>query len=437
MNTASDSEPEIVVHSHSGHDPYAALRQRDFQVYLTGNFLSVLGTQMQTFAVGWEVYERTGSALALAWVGLAQFLPIITLTLTGGYTADRYDRKPILIISLVAIALCSCGLAWISTTQGSILALYACLFGAGIARAFLQPAKSAFLPQFVSPARFSNAVTWNMGAFQLASVLGPALGGVVVSQTHSAAIVYLLDALATGLFAVILPLIAAPRFVPGPVAPRAAMLAAGLRFVWRTKVILAAMTLDMLAVLLGGAVSLLPVYAKDILDVDANGLGWMRTAPAIGALITSFVLAYRPPLARAGRALLWAVAGFGAATIVFGLSRSYPLSLAMLFLTGAFDIVSVVIRHTLVQLLTPDEMRGRVSAVNGVFISASNELGGFESGIVAHLFRDNHNLTWGPTISVVSGGMGTLVVVGMVALLWPELRRYGRLTGSPQPDKSP
>ncbi|HEV3343476.1 MAG TPA: MFS transporter, partial [Pirellulales bacterium] len=201
-------------------------------------------------------------------------------------------------------------------------------------------------------------------------------------------------------------------------------LLAGFRFVQRNKIILAAITLDMFAVLLGGAVALLPVYAEDILQVGARGLGWLRTMPAVGALVLSFVLAHRPPTAHAGKTLLWAVAGFGAATIVFGFSHSYALSLAMLFLTGAFDIVSVVIRHTLVQLLTPDEMRGRVSAINSVFIGASNELGAFESGLIAQMFT--------PVISVVSGGIGTLLVVLGAAWLWPELRRYERLHGNPE-----
>jgi hypothetical protein len=197
---------------------------------------------------------------------------------------------------------------------------------------------------------------------------------------------------------------------------------AGAEFVWKNKVILGAMTLDMFAVLLGGAVALEPAFAKDILMVGPTGLGWMQAAPAIGALVTSFILAHRPPIERAGPTLMWMVAGFGAATIMFGVSRSFFFSLAMLFLIGAFDIVSVVIRHTLVQLITPDEMRGRVSAVNGVFIGASNELGRFESGLVASWF--------GPVFSVVSGGIGSIIVVAAIAARWPQLARYGRLDGT-------
>jgi hypothetical protein len=226
-------------------------------------------------------------------------------------------------------------------------------------------------------------------------------------------------------------------FVPSTDPPSLAVLAAGLSFVWRSKVMLAAITLDMFAVLLGGVTSLLPVYAKEILRVGPAGFGWMRAAPGIGAVCMSFVMAHRPPMARAGRALLLAVAGFGAVTIVFGLSRVFALSLAMLLLAGALDMISVVIRHTLVQLLTPDEMRGRVSAVNGMFIGISNELGEFESGMVAHAFDRSDDRSFGPTVSAVSGGIGTLVVVAAVALIWPALRNYGRLDGSSPPGSKP
>jgi MFS family permease len=299
--------------------------------------------------------------------------------------------------------------------------MYVCLLASGVARAFLQPAKSSFLPQIVPREQFATAVTWNMGAFHLAAVVGPAAGGFLIGWLKRATEVYLLDAAATLSFFVMLAFIKSARHAPAREAVRWRTFLAGAEFVWSNKIILGAMTLDMFAVLLGGAVALLPAYAKDILDVGPAGLGWMQAAPAIGALLMSFVLAHRPPIERAGPAMLWTVAGFGAATIVFGFSRSFTLSLAMLFLTGAFDTVSVVIRHTLVQLLTPDEMRGRVSAINGMFIGASNELGRFESGLVA---------AWlGPLGSVVSGGIGTLVVVAAVTVLWPQLGRYGRLDG--------
>ncbi len=265
---------------------------------------------------------------------------------------------------------------------------------------------------------FSNAVTWSMTGFQLSSVLGPALCGLLIAR-YAPAVVYVLTACATLTYLVAIALLRNVSAVRSSAAVTFETLAAGFVFVWRHPVILAAMALDLFAVLLGGATTLLPIYATEILKVGAIGWGWLEAAPALGAMLMAIVLAHRPPLAHAGRALLWAVAGFGVATVIFGLSRYFWLSLAMFFLTGVLDNVSVVVRHTLVQTLTPDAMRGRVSAVNGMFIGASNELGGFESGMVA---------SWSsPTISVVAGGIGTLAVVGIVAVICPRLRRYGRL----------
>lgn len=413
----SEPDPEQLVAP--GHDPYAALRARNFQYYVVGNVLAIFGMQMQTVAVQWEIYVRTGSPFDLGLVGLVEFLPVICLTLPAGHVADRSNRKRIVMAAMFAMACCSLGLAWLSLTQGDIVWMYLLLLLSGVARAFLQPAKASLLPHVVPREVFSNAVTWNMSGFQVAAIVGPAAGGQLIGYSGLAWPVYLIDAVSTLIFFVLLALMHVPRHVATASAATAKALLAGLGFVWKNKIVLAAMTLDMFAVLLGGAVALLPVYAEDILDVGAQGLGWLRTAPAAGALVFSFLLAHRPPIEQAGKTLLWVVAGFGAATIVFGISRSYPLSLAMLFLTGAFDIVSVVIRHTLVQLLTPDDMRGRVSAINSVFIGASNELGAFESGFVAQLFT--------PVISVVSGGVGTLLIVLVVAIGWPQLRRYGRL----------
>jgi MFS family permease len=301
--------------------------------------------------------------------------------------------------------------------------MYACLLFTGVARTFQQPAKASLLPQIVPRRRFGNAVTWNTGAFQLASIVGPGLAGVLIAASVGFAAVYVLDAVASLMFVASLSFVKDPPMPEERPLPTFDTLVAGVGFVWRTKIILAAMTLDMLAVLLGGAVTLLPVFAgKDLLNVGAVGFGCMRAAPALGALVMMLWLAFRPPMLNAGASLLRSVAGFGVATIVFGFSRSYLLSLAMLFLIGAFDMVSVVVRHTLVQLLTPDEMRGRVSAVNSMFIGASNELGGFESGTVAYYF--------GPIASVVSGGIGTLATVLGVAWMWPQLGKYGRLDES-------
>ncbi len=290
-----------------------------------------------------------------------------------------------------------------------------------MARAFNNPAESALTPQTVPPEYFANAATWNSSVWQLSSILGPAVGGLLIGLTSGAAAVYLVNVFAGLVLVVALLSIRSPQrdFVSDRDSPLQA-LRAGLHFVRDTREILGAITLDMFAVLLGGAVYLLPIYAKDILQVDATGLGLLRAAPAVGALAMAAVLARRPPLERAGPALLWAVAGFGAATIIFGLSTSFWLSLAMLALTGALDMISVVVRHTLVMLRTPEAMRGRVSAVNIIFIGASNELGGFRAGLAS---------AWlGPLGAVVTGGIGTIMVVGAVAWFAPELRRLRRLS---------
>lgn len=410
------------------HNPYAVMRLGEFRWYLSGSMLSQLGIQAQSTVLGWEVYGRTRSNMALAMVGLVQVLPVVALFLPAGTAADRFNRRAVLIAALCFVALCSLLLAWNSHVDGPLWVVYAALAALGTARAFLQPAKSSFLPQIVPRGVFASAVTWNSGVFQFTTLAGPALGGLVTARSGSAAVVYAANAALALLNALFLlqvePRPAASTGVPATFSS----LAAGLRFVWQTKVILGAITLDMFAVLLGGATAMLPVYAEEVLHAGVDGLGWMRAAPGLGAVCMSVALAHRPPLARAGRALLWSVTGFGLVTIAFGLSRSFPLSWLLLVSLGALDMISVVVRHTLVQLLTPDAMRGRVSAVNGMFIGVSNELGEFESGLVAHLFSRTDDLTRGPTVSVVAGGIGTLVVVATVAWLRPEVRRYGSLS---------
>lgn len=403
------------------HDPYAALRVPAFRRYISGNFLSILGLQMQSAAVAWEVYGRTGEPFSLALVGLVQVLPVLGLAVFAGHVADRFDRRKIIMAALLAISAGSFGLAVVSALHAPIPIVYGCLFLAGLARAFQQPAKASMMPLLVRRSKFPNAVTWNSAAFQLASVLGPAAAGALIAAFGSTAIVFVCDASFALCFCAILSQITIRRQKAGPHAFTAKNLSAGARFIWHNKVILAASTLDMFGVLFGAAVALLPIYAKDILKVGAVGFGVMQAAPAVGAVAMAFVLSHRPPMRQAGKSLLWAVTGFGVATIVFGFSRWFPLSVAMLFITGAMDNVSVVVRQSLIQLLTPDEMRGRVSAINGMFISISNEVGDIESGTVAQLFS--------PVFSAVSGGMGTLAVVAVVAWLFPQLRRYGRLDG--------
>ncbi|MHC5937717.1 MFS transporter [Nostoc sp.] len=401
------------------HDPFAALKFRDYRLFTIGRLVLFVGSQMQTVAIGWELYERTDSAIALGGVGLAQVLPMIALTLIVGHVADRRDRKLIILLSVMLLALCSLALGVLSYTKGAVFLIYACLVLTGVARAFLKPASDAFMWQLIPVSAFTNAATWNSSSFQLAAVIGPAFGGFGIALLGSATGVYVLAAIAALLcFILTLPIKEQKGIrTTEPISLKA--LSAGAKFVWQNQLILAAITLDMFAVLLGGAIALLPIFAKDILHVGPVELGYLQAAHSIGALSMGITLVYLPPLRKAGPALLWSVVGFGVVTIIFGLSRSFWLSMFMLILGGALDSISVVIRHTLVQIRTPDHLRGRVAAINSVFISASNELGGFESGLTAALF--------GPVISVVGGGIGTIVVVIATAMIWPGIRKLGAL----------
>jgi MFS family permease len=379
---------------------------------------ATIGNQMQGVAVGWELYERTSSPLALGLIGLAQVLPIIVLAIPAGHAADRYSRTGQIILAQSLLLLTSLGLAWLSWTRGSVSLTYVLLVLTGVGQAFHRPARSSMLPQIVPRDHLLAAITWNTSTWQIAAMAGPALGGLVIAISGPTAC-YLLNSYCT--IAVIL-LTAGLELWPvkrdlEPVTLRS--LLAGLRFVIKTNLILATITLDLLAVFLGGATALLPIYARDILEIGPTGLGWLRAAPSIGSFCMAILLAHRRPMRRAGKTLLWAVAVFGAATIVFGFSTNAYLSFAMLLVTGAMDNMSVVVRQTLVQMLTPDEMRGRVSAVNTIFVASSNELGEFESGVAASLF--------GTVLSVVLGGVGTILVVLGVASIWPRLRRLGSL----------
>ena len=402
------------------HDPYAALRYRDFRLLLTGRFLTAFGNEMLSFAIGWELWLRTHEAFALGMVGLVQVVPVILLSLPAGHIADQYNRKRIVLISEVLLALCVLGLGWLSYTEGPLVMIYALLLGIGIARALNDPASSTLLPQTVPPHLFSNAATWSTSTWHVASIAGPALAGLVIGFFHSVAFIYIFDAFAVITFCMLLTLIKGRHLALAEKSPTWKSLTEGFRFMRDTKVILAAITLDMFAVLFGGAVALLPIYATDILQVGAQGLGILRAAPSVGALLMAFLLAHLPPMRNAGRTLLLAVTGFGLATIVFGLSRSFIVSVAMLVFLGAMDNISVVIRGTLLLTQTPDAMRGRISAVNSIFIGISNELGSFESGLAAALF--------GPLIAVVAGGIGTILVVLIVARVWPEMGRLKTLT---------
>ena len=405
------------------HDPYAALRLRDYRLFSAGWVMSVMAQQIQEVAVGWDIFSRTRAEariepmLALGLIGLAMALPIITLAIPAGALADRFDRRRLIIFSMVGSATASLALAGLSHAHGSLSLMYLCLFLGASANAIGWPARSALLPQIVPAPIFANASMWNSSAFQVAATVGPALGGLILYWSVPAA--YVIDAVFFLCFAAALLFVnvKAPAHAREPITLHS--VAAGLRFVFRHDIILATITLDLFAVLLGGATALLPVFAKDILHVGPGGFGILRAAPAVGALLMAVCMAHLPPMKKAGRNLLLAVSGFGLATIVFGLSRSYALSFLMLLLTGVFDNVSVVVRHTLVQMLTPDAMRGRVSAVNNIFVGASNELGGFESGLTG---------AWlGPVASVVLGGIGSIAVVAAVIMAWPQVAGFGSL----------
>jgi len=406
------------------HDPYAALRLPAYRLYGSGWIISTIGQQIQTVAIEWDIYNRTAShnygihpLTAMALVGLVLAVPVIVLAIPAGMMADRYDRRRIIQGSAVVSAIASLALAGLSHWDGPLKLMYLFLFLGAIGYSIGWTARSALLPQIVPAEIFSNAATWNSSGFQIAAMAGPALGGAILVKSTTAA--YLIAACATLAFAIMLIPVKVHRVTRAREPLTFHNLAAGFRFVWSTKIILATITLDLFAVLFGGATALLPAYARNILHVGKVGFGWLRAAPAVGALLMGMWLAHRPPMQKAGRDMLLAVAGFGVATIAFGLSHSFTLSFLMLLATGACDNISVVVRHTLVQMLTPDAMRGRVSAVNNIFIGASNELGAFESGLVGRVFNE--------VVSVVSGGIGTVIVVGAVALIWPQVRRFGSL----------
>jgi len=400
---------------------WAAFAHRDFRRFQAARVLAVLGIQMQGVAIGWQVYAMTGRPIDLAWVGLAQFIPAACLTLVTGHAADRFDRRRILTACLAAMAFLAVVLRELARSgHPHPRSIFAVLVGIGVARAFMGPANQSLLPNLVPVKDFPNAVAWGSSSWQAATVFGPTLGGVLFAATGGAQAVYLATAAC---------LITAALFVtairPTSRAVRRATSSLrsvldGVRYVWRNQVVLGAISLDLFAVLLGGATALLPAFARDVLRSGPWALGALRSAPAVGAAVAGVLLAVRPIQRRAGAKMLAGVAAFGVATIAFGLARSFGLALASLVLAGAADMVSVVVRSALVQLATPDEMRGRVSAVNMVFVGASNELGEFESGLTAQWL--------GVVPAIIVGGFGTLVVV--VVWLWrfPALGRVDRLT---------
>jgi MFS family permease len=398
----------------------AAFTHPGFVLFQVARFLIVSAVEMQAVAVGWQVYEITKRPLDLGYVGLAQFLPGILLFPISGHASDRFERSKVLSVCYAGYAVCFALLLWL-TERGvpSMRAIYVVLVLIGIVRSFNATASRSILPQLVPQKHFPNAVAWNASIFQAATILGPSFGGIVYAAFHGPSAVYLI-AMITGIGATISSFRIKPEVKARPREPMTMKTVfAGLHYIWNKKLILGAISLDLFAVLLGGAVALLPVYAREILHTGPWGLGLLRTAPGVGAAVMAVLLAHRPLRGKSGTTLLWAVAGFGVFTIVFGISRSLILSLIALFLLGASDMISVIIRATLTQLATPDEMRGRVTAVDMIFIGTSNEFGQFESGITAQ---------WLGTVpAVILGGVGTLVVIALWAWWFPELRHAGDL----------
>lgn len=437
------------------HDPYAALKIRNFRDYLAGSFLALLGRQAVTAVAIWQVYEWTHSSTALGLVGFVNVLPLLALSLPAGAIADRHDRRRLIALGTGVIAGVNLALAALAFWHAAVPDLsvlrwangalhrvalvfehhtgahplrfdepalplvYLLLLAHACARILIWPARSSITPLLVPNTALSNAITWNTSTFEIATVAGPALGGFLIAFVGIPS-VYALGAALELLF-----LLALGRVTYFQAPQRTAVrrtwrdVLAGAEFIWRKKVILGASSLDLFAVLLGGATALLPVYADQILHVGPIGFGWLRAAPSIGAFAMAMWIAHRPPIARPGRALLWSVAGFGAAIVAFGLSHWFWLSLLALFLTGAFDNISVVVRQSLVQLLTPDALRGRVTAVNQIFIGSSNEIGALRAGLMSALV--------GPVAAVVWGGIGTVVVTVAIARAVPPLRRLPAL----------
>jgi len=393
----------------------------DFSLYQLARFCIIAGLEMQSVAVGWQIYEITKRPLDLGLVGLAQFAPGILLFLATGHAADHVDRRKLLMGCYAGFGVCSCLLLF-AALRGihAVIPIYAVVVLLGVVRAFNNPVSRALVPQIIPEEHLQNAIAWNSSVNQAATILGPSLGGLIYAVTRGPAAVYS-GSMVAAAGAVFMMAQVKLRARPRPREPLSLKsVLAGLRYIGEKKIILGSISLDLFAVLLGGAVALLPVFAREVLRTGPWGLGLLRASPAIGAGSMALLLAHRPFRSRAGVTMLWCVAGFGAFTVLFGISRSLILSMVALMLVGSMDMVSVVVRSTLVQIATPDEMRGRVSAVEMIFIGASNEIGQFESGLTAQWF--------GAVPAVIMGGIGTLIVTGLWAWNFPELRRVEKMT---------
>jgi MFS family permease len=403
----------------------ALLQERDYLLFWGSRFAGGLAAQIQSVAIGWHIYElarRTmnvaEAAFVVGMVGLVAFIPVFLLTLPAGETVDRYDRRKVMIgcysAELVTVAV----LVWATATGAASVTLILCVAAAfGAARAFMAPAGTALGPMLVPRLLLPRAIAWNSLAFQTASIAGPAVGGLLLARSTTLAYATALCLYATAaLLVFLIRRDTRPQVQPGS---RLALVKEGLAYVWNQKIVLGAISLDLFAVLLGGATALLPVFARDVLHVGEEGFGILRAGPAMGATVVALFLAANPIRSKAGMFMFIGVAVFGAATVVFGLSKSLWLSVAALAVLGGADMLSVYIRQTLVQLVTPDNMRGRVAAVSTLFIGASNELGEFESGVVARLL--------GPVGAAVFGGTGAMFVTALWAKLFPALRKADRL----------
>ena len=409
-------------------NPYASLRIPNFRRYIVGLLAFTVAVQIQGTVVGWQIYELTHDKLALGLIGLAEALPFVGAALYAGHVADRHDRRQVALAALMVLVACSVALLVLplvlpASPRLVVRSIYGVIAVSGLARSFLVPARQALGAELVPHELYGNAITWRSGSWQLAAVVGPALGGVLFAGGGTT-LAYGVD---LGLmvlgFAAIWMLRHQSQIRREHTEAVRESLGTGLRFVWREPIILGALSLDMFSVLFGGAVALLPVFSAEILHVGPQGLGLLRAAPAIGAVLTSVVLAHLRPFQKTGRTLLRAVSLFGVCMIAFGLSTNLAASVAVLALSGAADMVSVFIRSTLIQTMTPVHMMGRVSAVNSIFIGSSNEIGMFESGVTAQAF--------GTVPSVVLGGLATLVVVFVTAWRLPKLRQLGKMDQRP------
>ncbi|MBX9852309.1 MAG: MFS transporter [Cytophagaceae bacterium] len=403
------------------HDPYAALKIKEFRLFLTARFCLVISLHMQQVIVGWQVYEITDDPFSLGLIGLCEAIPFLIVALFAGHVADMVNRKKIIILVLISLFICSAGLLYLtldfipSSLKNNPAPIYILIFITGIGRGFIGPALFAFMPQIINDRKlYSNAISWNSSMWQTGAILGPSLAGIIYGIGKLSAVYTTVTILILLSFLLFTRIASRPLPLSEIEESVEERLLAGVKFVFNNQLILSAISLDLFAVFFGGAVALLPVFASEILKVGAEGLGFLRAAPGIGAVLMLILLAYFPVRKKAGIKMLWAVGGFGVCIVLFGLSQNLWFSIALLVLSGAFDSISIIVRSTLIHTLTPENMKGRVSSINNIFIGSSNELGAFESGALAKII--------GVVPAVVSGGLITLGIAGFTAIKAKKLR---------------